>query len=82
MFLVGIRIELTTKWTVTDPSPSHVSVCGIVASDYLKTCRCIGLLVPRAKQRVQGKNLSPWSTGHWVCSGRVLRQIRSLLIHS
>lgn len=57
MFLVGIRIKLTTKWTVTDPSSSHVSVHGIVASDYLKTCRCIRLPVPGAKERLQDKNL-------------------------
>lgn len=82
MFLVGIRIELTTKWTVTDPSSSHVSVHGIVASDYLKTCRCIGLPLPAARD-CRARIYTPWSTGHWGYSGRgVLRQIRSLLIHS
>lgn len=57
MFLVGVRIELTAKWTVTDPSSSHVSVHGIVASDHFKTCTCIGVLVPGAKERQRGKNL-------------------------
>lgn len=57
MFLLGFRIQLTTKWTVTDPSSSHVSVSGIAASVYPQTYRCARLHVPEDKEGQQGKNL-------------------------